>query len=92
MFKPDFAVVLEQSVCLSIPEEELGMLLAAALLNVFREHLYDASILLSQLRARLIDPLDLSLILLILSVNQMHGRRSLLNDPLVFPESVADLS
>ena len=68
------------------------MLLAATLLDVFREHLYDAGILLSQLRARLVDPLDLSLILLILPVNQMHGGGSLLNDPLVLPESVADLS
>ena len=49
MFKPEFAVVLEQSVCLGVPEQELGVLLAAALLNVLREHLYDASILLSQL-------------------------------------------
>jgi hypothetical protein len=68
------------------------MLFAAALFDVFREHLNDSDILLSQLRARLVDPLDLSLILLILAVNQMHGGGSLLNDPLVLPESVANLS
>jgi hypothetical protein len=49
MLKPESAVVLEQSISLSIPEQELGMFFAATLLNVFREHLYYASILISQL-------------------------------------------